>query len=264
MQNDPPPNLAGKSAAYDYLKSAPDSVWAWEFARRNALVRAALSTSPPAQMSSDEVQVVHGSSRACRSPVLWASSSDDNAANATVIWNADIVPHVLRAVAVPTCYSFGGVVLDLADIALPKTLFIGTDGRQSLVIRGGMHSLQLAIEGAPITDTVALFVDTKVPKRHAERQLRLLECFRVLRAAGALPGHCFPPHPRCARNAFVLEALDGYLAGKSHRDIAVDLFGEARVDRDWSDAGENLRDVIRRAVARGISTMEGGYLDFFR
>ena len=43
MQNDPPAHLVGKSTAYDYLKSAPDSAWAWEFARRNALLRAVLT-----------------------------------------------------------------------------------------------------------------------------------------------------------------------------------------------------------------------------
>ncbi len=127
-----------------------------------------------------------------------------------------------------------------------------------------MQSLQLAVSGAPLTDPVALFVDTKLPKHHAQRQLRLLEGFRFVRSTGSLPENFFPPHPRCTRNAFVLEALDGYLAGKAHRDIAVGLYGEARVDRDWSDPGENLRDVVRRAIARGITTMERGYLDFFR
>jgi hypothetical protein len=264
MQNDAPAHLAGKSTAYDYLKSAPDSAWAWEFARRNALVQAVLAGAPGAEPSDDDVQIVREQAKASASAILWSSAADGTAAAATVIWNGDMVPSVLRAVAVPTRYSFGGTVLNLSDIALPKTLFIGADGRQNLVIRDGMNSLQLAIEGAPITDTVALFVDTKVPKRHALRQLRLLECFRELRAAGQLPAECFPAHPRSARNAFVLEALDGYLAGKSHRDIAIGLYGEARVDRDWSDPSENLRDIVRRAVSRGISTMERGYLDFFR
>ena len=264
MQNDPPAHLAGKSTAYDYLQSAPDCVWAWEFARRNALIRAAVAASPPAQTSADDVQIVRGSAGANPSPILWASSPDDNAADATVIWNADIVSHALRAVAVPMRYSFGGAVLDLSEIALPKTLFIGANGRQNLLIRDGLQSLQLAIDGASITETVALFVDTKISKRHAARQLRLLECFRALRSAGALPANCFPPHPRSNRNVVVLEALDGYLAGKSHRQIAVGLYGETRVERDWSDPRENMRDLVRRAIARGVSTMERGYLDFFR
>jgi hypothetical protein len=264
MENDPPAHLAGKSTAYDYLKSAPDSAWAWEFARRNALIRAVLAAPARLTDAANRMQIVHGSPDTMASPIRWASSPDDNAASATVMWNPDTVPSVLRAVAVPARYGFGGATLDLAEIALRKTLFVADDGCQSLIIGGGMRSLQIAIAGAPITETVVLFVDTKLPKHHRARQLRLLECFRTLRATGALPDNCFPAHPHSTRNAFVLEALDGYLAGKSHRDIAIGLYGEARVDRDWPDPRENMRDVVRRAIARGISTMERGYLDFFR
>jgi hypothetical protein len=262
MQHDPPAHLAGKSAAYDYLKSASDSAWAWEFARRNALVQAALAATPPAEQT-DHLQIVRAAPEAETSAIRWASSVNDDAAAATVVWNPDVVPSVLHAVAVPTRYGFGGAVLDLDEIALPKTLFV-SGGEQCLVIGSGMQSLQLAIAGVPITDAVVLFVDTKLSKHRANRQLRLLECFRALRATGTVPGNCFPPHPRSARNAFVLEALDGYLAGKSHRDIAIGLYGFARVERDWSDPRENMRDTVRRAIARGISTMERGYLDFFR
>lgn len=264
MQNHPPAHLAGKSTAYDYLKSAPDSAWAWEFARRNALIKDVLAAPVRVEEAADGMRIVHNMLEAATSPIQWASSPDDSAANATVVWNADRVPNVLRAVAVPTRYGFGGATLDMAGIALPKTLFVNGNGRQSLVIGHGMQTLQIAIAGAPITDPVALFVDTKLPKHQRARQLRLLECFRSLRATGVLEDNCFPTHPHSARNAFVLEALDGYLAGMSHREIAIGLYGKARVERDWADASENMRDVVRRAIARGVSTMERGYLDFFR
>ena len=78
MQHDPPVHLAGKSTAYDYLKSAPDSAWAWEFARRNALVRAALATRPPAERA-DDLQIVRVAPGAEASPIQWASSVDDDA-----------------------------------------------------------------------------------------------------------------------------------------------------------------------------------------
>jgi hypothetical protein len=60
----------------------------------------------------------------------------------------------------------------------------------------------------------------------------------------------------------VLRALDGALAGASHREIAEALFGQRRIQVDWAEPGENLRDRIRRAIWRGRSLMDGGYRDF--
>ncbi|WP_287308680.1 DUF2285 domain-containing protein [Mesorhizobium sp.] len=48
---------------------------------------------------------------------------------------------------------------------------------------------------------------------------------------------------------FVLRALDGSLAGASHREIAEALIGEGRVQADRKDPGDHLRDRIRCAVA---------------
>lgn len=73
------------------------------------------------------------------------------------------------------------------------------------------------------------------------------------------------PPPGCARRlALILRALDGHLAGASHRQIATALWGERRVAEEWSDPRRNLRDQIRRAVHRGCRLMTGGYRRFLR
>ncbi|MGT2466519.1 DNA -binding domain-containing protein [Mesorhizobium atlanticum] len=41
--------------------------------------------------------------------------------------------------------------------------------------------------------------------------------------------------------------------------IATALFGHARVQADWNDPGDHLRDRIRRAVRRGQQLMNGEY-----
>jgi hypothetical protein len=163
---------------------------------------------------------------------------------------------------VPPRMSFGGQVLDLEFIATEKTAFIGEDGSQQLLFRQGSRSLQLDVHGAPVTEPVAFLIDTAVPQDRPDAQLNLLKAFRELRVQGNLPKECPAPHPYAKRAASVLIALDGYLAGASHRDIALAMFGEARVERDWTDPGEHLRDAVRRAVARGVALMEGGYRMF--
>jgi len=56
----------------------------------------------------------------------------------------------------------------------------------------------------------------------------------------------------------LLLALDGVTAGKSHRDIAVDLFGAEAVQAQW-DAGSWVRSRVRRRIRKALDLMNGGY-----
>src|SRR3546814_20497198 len=55
-----------------------------------------------------------------------------------------------------------------------------------------------------------------------------------------------------------LQALDGALAGASHREIATVLFGEAAVAARWSPDRE-LRAQVRYLVQRGRALMNDEY-----
>jgi hypothetical protein len=57
-----------------------------------------------------------------------------------------------------------------------------------------------------------------------------------------------------------LQALDGLLAGASHREIAGALFGVLRVKKDWHADGE-LRAQVRHLIRRGEALMQAGYVD---
>ena len=52
--------------------------------------------------------------------------------------------------------------------------------------------------------------------------------------------------------------LDGRLAGRSLRLIAVDLYGEARVAEEWSSDG-SMRGRVRWRVKQALELMNGGY-----
>ena len=56
-----------------------------------------------------------------------------------------------------------------------------------------------------------------------------------------------------------LIALDGYIAGRSYRDIAEVLYGPDRVGATWTDDTQGLKSRVRRAVDRGLALMNGGY-----
>ena len=53
-------------------------------------------------------------------------------------------------------------------------------------------------------------------------------------------------------------ALDARLAGKSLRQIAVDLYGEARVAEEWSSDG-SMRGRVRWRLKQALKLMNGGY-----
>ncbi|MER9223599.1 DUF2285 domain-containing protein [Mesorhizobium sp. M0644] len=89
-----------------------------------------------------------------------------------------------------------------------------------------------------------------------------MECLNGLRSTGRLQSRFFPTEPRRTRLRRVLRALDGSIAGAPHREIGLALFGRTRVEQDWADPGDHLRDSVRRAVRRGRSLINGGYKRF--
>ena len=52
--------------------------------------------------------------------------------------------------------------------------------------------------------------------------------------------------------------LDSRLAGRSHRLIAIDLFGEERVEQEWS-SDSPMRAQVRWRVKIALALMAGGY-----
>ena len=79
---------------------------------------------------------------------------------------------------------------------------------------------------------------------------------------GSLRAVHYPREPRGARLARVIQAFDGAEAGAPQREIAVALFGRARVERDWHASHNPLRDHVRRAIARGRQLTQSGYRQF--
>lgn len=252
--------------SYEYIFELPGAGCAWEFLRRDPeFVERFERLKPTSQERTGDhgLKIVH-LMRDEAVDRLWSTSPDQDARSASVIWNPATTTHVLKVTALPPKLAFGGQVLDLDFISVEKTLLTTPAGTQQLLLRDGVRSLQLNIVGSPITEPVALFVDTAIPEGKAVTKLRLLRCLRALRETGELPRKFFPPHPYAKRAATVLLALDGYLAGLKHREIAIAMFGEDRIEREWSDVSEHMRDTVRHAIVRGIALMNGGYRIFLR
>jgi Uncharacterized conserved protein (DUF2285) len=88
----------------------------------------------------------------------------------------------------------------------------------------------------------------------------------VERMARALRHMQDPPvwtaHRLSLRDALI--AFDGTNAGLRYRDIARQLLGDARVEKEWGGGCTVLKDRIRRAVKRGEKLVGGGYRALLR
>lgn len=90
--------------------------------------------------------------------------------------------------------------------------------------------------------------------------------YAAINVGRALDGLAPLPMPRpsaqaLARLGLCLRALDGTLQGASTREIAVGLFGPARVPSGAAWKGSDLRSRTMRLVRDGRALLSGGYLD---
>ncbi|TGT71825.1 MULTISPECIES: DUF2285 domain-containing protein [unclassified Mesorhizobium] len=132
-------------------------------------------------------------------------------------------------------------------------------GDQHVLLQEEGHHLQLALTQGSLLEPARLVTDALFPSEWTSQRINALACLNHLHARGKLSAKYFPIEPRHQRLRFALRALDGALAGAAHRDIATALFGHARVQADWNDPGDHLRDRIRRAIRRGQQLMNGEY-----
>lgn len=64
------------------------------------------------------------------------------------------------------------------------------------------------------------------------------------------------------RNALI--ALDGDTAGATHFEIAAVIFGAARARQAWKGASRSMKELVRRARAKGRELRDGGYRELIR
>jgi hypothetical protein len=61
-----------------------------------------------------------------------------------------------------------------------------------------------------------------------------------------------------------LIALDAHYNAASHRDVALMIYGSAKVDAEWVADGCELKDYVRRCRTRGVRLMQGDYRRLLR
>jgi hypothetical protein len=143
---------------------------------------------------------------------------------------------------------------------VPGYRYLAHDGER-LVLTSQLprHILRLAIpvtleDGQPFAYAVHAGADLQRRWRSAAGELRWLDPSDAnhIAVSAVRPGRTALLHLR------TLQALDGVLAGASHRELGAVFFGAATIAKHWYD-GSDLRAQVRRFVRRGRVLMLGGY-----
>lgn len=229
----------------------PRRGWAWEFLRRHAAYRA------------DYLASFVGAADPGAWGLLHFCDPDLDAMSAAVLWRPEESPEVLSLTA--SQQPGDGIRLDFDR--LPRCAFRHFDAklqRHDLLIGEAGRFLQLTVFGERCIGQAGLLVSALGD--HAEITARTVALLRLndVLATGSMCASLYPAENRARRLSQVLTALDGSLHGLSQREIAHQMVGSWRVEREWNHPNENLRDQVRRAVACGRQLMTGGYRQFLR
>ena len=147
----------------------------------------------------------------------------------------------------------------LSELDCEKSVLIAPDGAEHVVLFDGGRQIQLACRGkSMLDDAVCLALPIAVMEDQQRKIMALNRLLSVARFKRIDPNN-FKPHPRSRRLRFTIQVLDGMLAGASHREIAIQLYGAEKVAQDWNDPGNSLKDQIRKTLRRGRDLMNGKY-----
>ena len=259
-------------ASYAYTQHLTREGWAWEFLRRNPKYRMAWHE----HAGKSEVGIrslPHGlclinAARASRESRNWGlvifEDPDSTAPASRVFWSPDLSSFVLPLNAIPPSGGDAAQRFQLPDLQCNASLLTLGALEQHLLFSDEGRRFQIAVTGADILAGARLFTDAHVSRGLLERRLQALRRLSHLAGCGRLAPRLYPPDPRRYRLRRLLQALDGDIDRSSRRDIAGALFGASRVNADWADPGDNLRDQARRAVRRARWLMNGGYLTLLK
>lgn len=227
----------------------PRRAWAWELLRRNPQYHADFNAG-------------HNDKGKERWGLLRLEDPAKSAAEADTFWCSRLARDVLHLVAQPLRDEDPAPSIDLDSLKCRTAHHESACGTKNILFADSGRSLQIAVSGSTPLPQALLLTPVLPMSRFSSERLFAVRRFTDLAKHGWLRPSLYPSERSAQRYAQVVTALDGWLEGRPHREIAVALFGSSRVDRAWTDSGNHLRDRVRRAIRYGRELMDGGYRRF--
>jgi len=180
------------------------------------------------------------------------------------LWRADLDPSVVAVRAVPAD-SDDPDALDLGRLRALATLARADCGQEYLVLADGWRRLRLDVVEGSLCESACVRLDYRLSGfQDLVPRLRTLQRLAALRRTGSFEPKLYPATSGLPRRLEALQVADGLRAGGSYREIAVALFGEARVRADWRKHSDYLLSRVRRRAAEARKMLSGGYRSLLR
>jgi len=176
-----------------------------------------------------------------------------------LLWRAALDPAVVAVRAHPADPGDPDA-LDLAPLRQFTTLASGAGGYQYIALSDGWRRLRLdVVDGAVADDGWTRFDFCLSGFCGLEPRLRTLRRLADLKRAGHFVEDRYPVAAGLPRRLEALQVADALRDGASYRDIAIALFGQARVRADWRTRSDYLLSRVRRRAAEARRMLAGGY-----
>jgi hypothetical protein len=258
----------GALAGYDYLSRLSMNRWAWEYLRRNPGYRRdyalcsdlapseSLAPCAPIRMLNDWSQ----QGLAGLWGLVFFPDPGLDGFQADAVWNEAAFPGQVEIHCSPLepderC--------DLLEPTLPIAKITHVSdrlGREYLLVRGKGCVVQVKCTGLPLIGMEPVRMkftlsDIEAYERMAKGQKAVLELYGE---GPDLSAPLWTKTTQVLRDGLV--ALDGLARNMTRREIAVLLYGEARVADGWSQGGGCMRDAVKYLVRKAEGLRDGGYL----
>jgi hypothetical protein len=181
-----------------------------------------------------------------------------------LLWRADLDPTVVavRAIPAPPDDPDG---LNLEQLRSFATVALADCGQEYLALSDGWRRLRLDVVEGSLCENRCVRLDYRLSGfRDLEPRLQTLRRLAALRRAGHFEPRLHPEASGLPRRLEALQVADGLSAGGSYREIAVALFGEARIRADWRKGSDYLLSRVRRRAAEARRMFSGGYRSLLR
>lgn len=147
---------------------------------------------------------------------------------------------------------------DLARF-LPWAILVNGPAGEHLALSDGRNRIRLDIIGGSVRTRPSALRFELTGLDGLDPQLATLRRLGWCARRRRFPAHLFASPTRAARRIEVLRVADALAAGASQREIAEELFGEARMRAGWLGATDHLRSRLRRLVREARDMARGGY-----
>lgn len=146
---------------------------------------------------------------------------------------------------------------------MPTTV-LSSPGGEEILLGDGPRSVRISVATGSLLAGPARLSYRVSGTDALDIRLLALRRFAALQRSGRFPKTLFEPCPRTRRWAELVKTLEALAMNPSQRDVANQLYGDARVTAEWHGTSDYLRSRVRRAIVSTRQLAAGGYLSLLR